>query len=137
MSGPAKLPISSTLTSKTQTIKNNLNSNNKNVNRMQSVSFHSNTSNEVFSDNENDDFELVKNKSKRNLSSTSSTKKVEIKKTKPVFVSTNRYNFLHIHDTDNSVKMSDTSKINSSDSDVPNNHSPLPPAIFILSFSCY
>lgn len=134
MPGPAKSSTSSTHTSNTQTNKNKLfsnNNNNKNVNRTQSVSNQSNTSNEVFSDNENDDFQLVKINSKRNLSSTSSTEKAETKKPKPVFVSTNRYNSLHIHDTDNSTEMSDTSKINSNDSDVQNNHSPLPPPIFI------
>jgi hypothetical protein len=64
-------------------------------------------------------------------SSLCSVAKAELEKPKPVFVSTNRYNALHIHDIENSTKMSDTSKINLNDSDVQNNHTPLSPSIFI------
>ncbi|KAL4085191.1 hypothetical protein QTP88_027050 [Uroleucon formosanum] len=127
-----KSSTSSTHTANTQT-NNNKSFSNTNKNRLQSVSNQSNTSNEVFSDNENEDFQLVKNKSKRILSSTSSTEKAGIKKSKPVFVSTNRYNSLYTHDIENSAETSDMPIINSNNPEAQISHSPLPPPIFICN----
>jgi len=125
-----KSSTSRTHTANTQT-NNNKSFSNTNKNRLQNVSNQSNTSNEVFSDNENDDFQLVKNKSKRILSSTSSTEKAGIKKSKPVFVSTNRYNSLYTHDIENSAETSYMPIINSNNPEAQISHSPLPPPIFL------
>jgi hypothetical protein len=79
-----------TNTNKTKSINNN-------ANRAQSVSSISNTSNGVFLDDEchDIDFELIKNNSNRNMSSTSSIELYKLKKLKIVFVnSTNRLNVL-------------------------------------------
>ena len=120
MTGPANRPSSSSVHTNTkQTNKNKPNSKN-NVNRIQSVSNKSNSSNDVFTDDEilNSDFKLVKNNSKRNLSSTSLTEKSEIKKPKHVFVSTNRFNSLP-HDIENFSEIDDTQNNNSNNTDIP------------------
>lgn len=125
-------PSSSTHTTSNHTNTINPNLSNNNLNRTQYVSTLSNTSNDVFTDDvPNDpDFKLVTNKSKRNLSSTSSTGTFDNKKTKPVFVSSNRFNHLqvpdNVNDNDNNME---------TNNDVQPNHTPLPPPIFVRNVS--
>lgn len=121
---------SHTTSNHTNTTKPNLSNNN--LNRTQYVSTLSNNSNDVFTDDvPNDpDFKLVTNKSKRNLSSTSSTGTSDIKKSKSVFVSSNRFNHLlvpdNVNDNENNMEMNN---------DVQPNRIPLPPPIFVRNVS--
>lgn len=111
------------------TIKPNLSINNSN--RTQSVSTLSNTTNDVFTDvvPNDPDFKLVTNKSKRNLSSTSTTGASKNKKSKPVFVSSNRFNHLQVPDNidliENNIETNNDAQ----------HHIPLPPPIFVRNVS--
>lgn len=101
-----------------------------NSNHTQSFSHATITSNKDFTDDEIDsDFQLIKSKSNRNLSSTSSIKNSEKMKTKPLFVSTNRFNLLLTHVNENPIEMKDLLKNNLNNINDQTNYTPLPQLI--------